>query len=281
MSLSLSRTARRHLIAAACAVGLLTLGAAPSLAQDAPSATPVVSVSGGIDFVNRYMFRGIRQNSEGMATWPYIDLGVAAFEGDGALKSVSFNVGTWNSAHSTDSTWYESDIYGTVGFGFGGGMTLGATYTSYTSPSDSFTHVKELSFKLAMDDSAHLGSAALNPYVLFAVEMGTEPGRYQADGGDNAGKYLELGIAPGYSGLAASIAFPVKVGLSVGDYYELAGVDNKFGFFSVAGIVTVPMGSHWNVHGGAEFQTLGDTTRAFNGGERNQGIASIGIGFSY
>lgn len=281
MPLSCSRAAGRLVISAACLAGLLVPGAAPALAQDAPEPTPVVSVSGGIDFVNRYMFRGIRQNSDGMATWPYFDLGFSAYEGDGGLKSVSFNVGTWNSAHSTGSTWYESDIYGTMTLGFSGGVSFGTTYTSYTSPGDAFTHVKEVSFKLAVDDSAYLGAGALSPYLLVAFELATEPGRYQADGGDKAGRYLELGIAPGYSGSKASIAFPVKLGLSLSNYYELAGADNAFGFFSVGGILTVPLGPNWNVHGGGEFQTLGDTTRAFNGGERRQGIAIFGVGFSY
>ena len=67
---------------------------------------------------------------------------------------------------------------------------------------------------------------------------------------------------------------PVKVGLSLADYYELntgttaAPVfdDNKFGYFSVAGLVTVPLGGTtsfgaWNLHGGVEFQALGDTTK--------------------
>jgi hypothetical protein len=251
------------------------------MAQDAPAATPAVSVSAGIDFVNQYMFRGIRQNSSGIATWPFVDLGIAAFEGEGGLKSVGINVGTWNSAHSSPSGWYESDVYATVGLGFGGGVALSTTYTSYTSPNDSFTHVKELGFKLAVDDSERLGQGALSPYVLFAVEMGTEPGKYQADGGEKAGKYVELGIAPGVSGARASLSVPVKVGLSAGDYYELDGVDNKFGFFSVGGFVTVPVGSHFNVHGGVEFQALGDTTKALNDGDGSQVIGSFGFGVSF
>ncbi len=98
--------------------------------------------------------------------------------------------------------------------------------------------------------------------------------------------YLELGIAPGYSASKASIAVPVKVGLSLGDYCELSGTDNRFGFFSVAGIVTVPLGratkfGAWNIHGGAEFQKLGDTTAFFDGDDDSQVIGSIGIGFWY
>jgi len=260
------------------AVGLLTVLAAPAMAQDTP---PTVTVSAGIDLVNQYMFRGIRQNGTGVATWPFFDLGIGAFEGDGGLKSVGINVGTWNSAHSKPSGWYESDVYATVGLGFGGGVGLATTYTSYTSPNDSFTHVKEIAFKLSVDDSAALGSAALKPYGLVAFELATEPGRYQADGGLEAGRYLELGIAPGVSGSKASLALPVKVGLSIGNYYELAGVDNKFGFFSVGSLVTVPVGSHFNVHGGVEYQALGDTTKALNDGDGSQVIGSFGIGLSY
>jgi hypothetical protein len=280
--MSFSR-ATRYGFTPAIAAAIVTLLATPAVAQDAPAPTPAVSVSGGVDFVNRYMFRGIRQNASGIATWPFFDVGIAAFEGDGGLKKLSFNIGSWNSAHSAEPLrgWYESDIYGTVGLGFGGGVTLGTTYTSYTSPKEYFTHVKELSFKLSVDDSAYLGSGALKPYALFAVELGTEPGKYQADAGENAGKYLELGIAPGYSAAHASLAVPLKVGLSVGDYYELGGVDNKFGFFSAAGIVTVPVGPNWNVHGGVEVQALGDTTKALNGGDSSRVIGSFGVGFAY
>ena len=37
----------------------------------------------------------------------------------------------------------------------------------------------------------------------------------------------------------------------------------------------------WNVHGGGEHQALGDTTKAFNGGDSSRVIGSKGIGFSY
>ena len=260
------------------AAGLLAALSAPAMAQDAP---PTVTMTAGIDVVNQYQFRGIRQNGTGVATWPFFDLGIGAFQGEGSLKSVGINVGTWNSAHSKPGGWYESDVYATVGLGFGGGVGLATTYTSYTSPNDSFTHVKEVALKLSVDDSPALGSAALKPYALVAFELATEPGRYQADGGLKGGRYLELGVAPGFSLAKASLALPVKVGLSAGNYYELDGVDNKFGFFSVGGLVTVPVGSHFNVHGGLEFQALGDTTKALNSGDGSQVIGSFGIGLSY
>jgi hypothetical protein len=119
-------------------------------------------------------------------------------------------------------------------------------------------------------------------------------GRGQADGGANAGRYLELGVAPGYAGARASLSVPVKVGLSLADYYELnvgtteAPVceDDRFGYFSVGGLVTMPLGGTtrfgaWNVHGGVEYQALGDTTTALNGGDGSRVIGSVGVGFAY
>jgi hypothetical protein len=277
------------------ALVLVAFLAAPAAAQNAPDPNPGnLTFTGSFDFLNTYMFRGIRQDDTKLIMWPAADLGMAVYSGDGGLKSLGLNVGSWNSLHTgsagadgpSGKLWYEGDFYATLGLGFGGGVSLGTTYTAYTSPNNMFTTVKEIAVKLGVDDTAFLGRAALKPYALLAFEMDTAPGLGQADAGDNAGKYLELGIAPGYSLTSASLAFPLKVGLSVGDYYELAGVDNKFGYFSVAGLVTVPIGGTtsfgtWNVHGGAEFQALGDTTKVINGGEDTKVIGSFGIGLSY
>lgn len=292
---------RRSAHAVVAVVGLVLVTSAPAFAQEAakdpnPGA---LTVTGSLDFLNQYMFRGIRQNSTGIAAWPAIDLGLAAFSGEGGLKSVGINFGTWNSLHTGDTgqdgpsgkLWYESDFYASLGFGFGGGTSFTTTYTAYTSPNNGFTTVKEIMFKLALDDSSMLGKGAVKPYVAIAQEFDTDVARGQADAGENAGTYLELGIAPGYAAPKASVAFPIKVGMSLGDYYELAGEDNKFGFFSIAGIATIPLGGttnfgSWNIHGGVEYQRLGDTTAAFNLDDdglpkKNQVIGSIGFGFSY
>jgi hypothetical protein len=277
----------------------LILASTPAFAQDAAAADPnpgALTITGSVDFLNQYMFRGIRQNSTGFATWPAFDLGLAAYSGDGGLKSVNINFGTWNSLHSGDTgadsasgkVWYESDFYATVGFGFGGGNSFSTTYTAYTSPNSGFTTVKEIMFKYALDDSGYLGKAAIKPYLAIAQEFDTDIATGQADGGANAGTYMEIGFAPGYALTRASIAFPIKIGMSLSDYYEnpLTGEDSKFGYFSIAGIVTVPLGGttsfgSWNIHGGVEYQALGDTTKFFNGDEGNQVIGSFGLGFSY
>ena len=108
----------------------------------------------------------------------------------------------------------------------------------------------------------------------------------QADGGLNAGTYLELGVHPGINESGFAVAIPVRVGLSLNDYYELAGVDHTFGYLSLGAIASVPLGRSttyggWDVHGGFEFQSLGDTPEAFNRGDQSKLIGTIGVGFSY
>lgn len=286
------------LLAAAALVACLST---PAAAQDADPNPGAITVAGAFDLTNAYMFRGIPQDESGVIFWPYFDLGLSVYSGDGGLKSVTVNFGTWNSLHTGDAgldsfsekLWYESDFYATLGLGLGAGTSIGATYTAYTSPNSLFSTVKEFAVKFAVDDSAYLGAAALKPYALVAFEFDAEPFSGQADGGLEAGKYLELGVAPGVTLPRASVSFPVKVGLSLGDYYETVTVnedlsvtsdDDRFGYFSVAGVVTVPFTAAptafgtWNVHGGVEYQRLGERNQGLG---ENQVIATVGIGFSY
>ena len=305
----MSRRSLPALLFAAC--GFLVLVNAPAYAQNDPNPGNLTLI-GNVDFTNAYMFRGIRQDDTRVIVQPSAELDIALQSADTGLKSTSLNLGTWNSLHTgnaglrssssglgcaCDKLWYESDFYATLAFGFTGG-SLGVTYTAYTSPNAGFNNVKEVMFKFGADDSGALGKAALHPWVIAAFEFDADNG-HQADGGSKAGKYLELGVSPGYSGSRASLAVPVKVGLSIGDYYELNEgtparpdfVDHKFGYFSLAGIATVPIGGTssygaWNVHAGVEYQRLGDTTKAFNvddDGEpqANKVIVSAGFGFTY
>jgi hypothetical protein len=305
----MSRRSLPALLLAAC--GFVGLVNAPAYAQNDPNPGNLTLI-GNVDFTNAYMFRGIRQDDTRVIAQPSAELDIALQSATSGLKSTSLNLGTWNSLHTgnaglqssssglgcaCDKLWYESDFYATLGFGFAPGA-LGITYTAYTSPNAGFNNVKELMFKFGADDSAALGKAALHPWVIAAFEFDAGNG-HQADGGSKAGKYLELGVSPGYSGSKASLAVPVKVGLSIGDYYELNEgtaarpdfVDHKFGYFSLAGIATVPLGGTssygaWNLHAGVEYQRLGDTTKAFNvndDGEPqpNKVIVSAGIGFTY
>jgi hypothetical protein len=285
------RASRRAALALVCAVWAW-LDASPAWSQDpaAPDPNPGnLTLTGGIDFLNAYLFRGIPQDDTGVVMWPYGDLSIALHSGGGLFKTIGVNVGLWNSLHTGQAgsdgpsrkLWYESDFYSTLGLGFGKGTSLGVTYTAYTSPNGGFSTVREVSFKFALDDSGALGRAASRPYVIVARELDG-----QADAGAEEGTYLELGALPGFPVVGFTVNVPLRAGFSLGDYYEGVAGDERFGFFSVAGIVTVPLSSmptrvgSWNIHGGVEYVRLGDRNAEILG-DTSKVIGSIGIGLSY
>lgn len=249
-----------------------------------------ITLSAAFDITNAYLFRGLRQDDTGLIMWPTADAGIRLFDTTGPV----LHVGTWNSLHTglagldgpTRRLWYESDFYTTLAVPLTNDFAGSATYTAYTSPNGSFSTVKELSFKVGPSDTAVVSSTFVAPYALIAFELDTHPGLGQADGGQDAGTYLELGAAPHWPGAPVDVFFPIRVGLSLSNYYELAGVDHTFGFLSLGAHAEVPLArtsnyGAWNVHGGIDFFSLGDTPEAFNAGDQTKVVASIGIGFSY
>jgi hypothetical protein len=263
-----------------------TLAAGPSSAQTPDPNAGAITLTSAVDFPSVYFFRGIRQESDPkLTTFAAGDVGISLFSGDGGLKSAAINVGVWNSLHTGTSgtatpdkrSHYEEDFYASLSLGFARGITVTPTFTAYTSPNTSFGTVQELSFKVA-----HASRFA--PYALVATEL-----KGQADGGDDKGTYGEFGVAPSWAlaGGPVTLAVPVKVGLSLKDYYELSGSDSKFGYVDAGLLVTVPFtgipsqyGS-WNVHGGVNVLGFGDTTKSFNNGDAGQVVVSGGIGMSY
>jgi hypothetical protein len=276
-----------------------TPAAAAQPAADEGAPAKKVTLTAGIDFVSAYLFRGIFQEDSGVIAPPYADVGVSVYSGEGALKSVTLNGGIWNSLHSGPSgsgndaidrsAWYEADYYGSVTFQVGQ-WKPGALYTSYTSPNDAFGTVHELAGVLAYDDS---GSAfPLNPKAIVAFELKgqADGGGGLADGG-NKGTYFEFGVRPvvpmsAHPRYPVSLAIPAKLGLSLKDYYEGASGSNRFGYFDLGGIVSVPLAfmngrSSWDLHGGLDVLWLGDNMQTLNGGDRVKPVFSIGVGVVY
>ncbi len=252
-----------------------------------------VSLAATYDFTNAYMFRGLRQDDTRVIMFPFAEARIDLHDDGNGLTDVALRVGTWNSLNTgatgtagpSGKLWYESRFYSTVDVTFEG-VTVGGTYTAYPSPNNSFSTVKELGFRVAADETNAPAGLVLRPHALLAFELDTAPGVGQADGGQSRGTYLEFGIAPGISESNFGVAFPLTVGLSLDDYYELAGVDHTFGYLSLGAIATVPLFRSaaygtWDVHGGFEFQSLGDTAEAFNRGDQSKMIGTIGVGFSY
>ena len=275
---------------------------AGSAAAQTPAAAPApvdpnsgnLTFTGGLDVPTKYVFRGIVQEADSKLTlFPYGDVGISFYSGEGAIKTASVNVGVWNALLTGSSgldgdkekMHYELDFYSTLNLGFGGGVSLGTTYTAYTSPNGMFGTVQELAFKVAKTQAfGALKTETLGPYALIAFELDG-----QADGGSNEGVYLELGVGPSWTfgGGKVSFAVPVKFGFSLSDYYEGADGDSGFGYFQAGGLFTIPFSDAtskygaWNFHGGVDFYAFGDTTKAFNNGDSGKTVASFGIGVVY
>jgi hypothetical protein len=265
---------------------------APAPAAQAVEEPPVkrVTTAAGFDFASAYMFRGIYQEDSGVIVPPFVDVGVLLYQGTGTLTSVTVNGGMWNSLHSgpsgnsgKGSPWYEADYYGSVTFALGR-WKPGALFTSYTSPNDAFNTVNEIAAVLAYDDSS--SPFPLSPKATLAFEL-----KGQADGGANKGTYLELGIRPVLKVIDAarypvSLAVPVKLGLSVKDYYEGPTGSNRFGYFDTGLIASVPLAfmpskTAWEVHGGVDVLWLGDNLRLLNRSDRVQPVGILGLSVTY
>jgi hypothetical protein len=284
LSIRVFERGTRLALAGAMLVFLISSSAAAQTPPD-PN-TGALTFTGGLDVPSKYVFRGIVQEADSKLTlFPYGDLGIAFYSGEGAVKSASVNFGVWNALltgssgldGTTEKLHYEEDFYATLNLGFARGFSLGTTYTTYTSPNGMFGTVQELMFKVS---KAHM----LAPYGVIAFELDG-----QADGGSNEGTYLELGVGPSWplAGGKVTFAVPVKFGFSLSDYYELSDGDHKFGFFQAGGLFTVPFTSAtskfgaWNFHAGVDAYAFGDTTEAFNSGDSGKVVASFGIGVVY
>ena len=270
--------------ATAPAQGPDTAMAAATSVDSATQAEPAaalkrVVVTTGFDLATAYLFRGIYQEGTGTIAPAYVDVAV------NVGKGVTLNFGNWSSLHSGPSgysgrsnAWYEADYYGSATFTFGN-LKPGALFTSYTSPNDAFATVHELAGVLTYDDSS--SPFPLSPKAIVGFELGNG----QADGGSNKGTYLELGIKPALKAVpSVTLYVPVKVGLSLKDYYEGATGSNRFGYFDTGLIASVPltfMGRSWEAHGGVDFLWLGDNMALLNSGSDFKTIGIIGVSFTY
>lgn len=282
-----SRVSGTKLRIAAASVVLACSISGSAWAQEPPDPNPgALTVIAGLDVPSVYVFRGITQEADPELTlFPYVDLGMALYSGDGAIKSVGVNVGVWNSLQTgssgedgpTGKLHYEEDFYTTLSLGFGGGFSLATTYTAYTSPNGMFNTVHDIAFKVSK-------SAWFSPYGVIIFELDG-----QADGGSHEGTYLELGATPAWPLAGGKLTFsvPVKLGLSVNDYYEGPDGDSAFGYFDIGALATIPLSSStsklgaWNIHGGVDLYLFGDTTQFFNGGDSSKWVGLIGFGLTY
>ena len=253
------------------------------------------SLSLGLDFTNKYYFRGLLQEDDGVIAQPSLELGAILHESE--EWSLSGFVGLWNSVHSEetgaadtddfDAVWYEIDVYAGLSL-TAGRLTTDLAYTRYASPNDAFVDVDEISVSFAWDDSGWSEHVTLSPYALVAFEVGDG----QADGGDDRGIFLALGMEPSHTIDSTpvgpfTLSFPLEAGFSLSNYYEGGdGDDEFFGYFSagIAGSVDLPAPEGfgaWSITVGIDYLLLGDTAEAVNNGSDSELLAHYGIAVEF
>jgi hypothetical protein len=267
--------------------------AALHAALDAPA---IVSGSLGVTFTNEYLFRGIPQENRGVIAQPWVELGFRLHDGGSSdlVRSVDLTTGIWNSLHDgptggTNGAWYEADVYAGLSAHLGDRWTVGAIYTVYHSPNGRFGTVEEVGGSVAFDDSELWLAIALQPSLLVAFEVDG-----QADAGRHAGIYAEVAVEPGIAlggvdGFEFDLLLPLKVGLSVRDYYEqpAGGGDKAFGYFDAGLVLAATVsglpdaGRPWTVEMGVHYLVLGDTNEARNSGEDTELLATFTLGTTF
>lgn len=205
---------------------------------------------------NQYLFRGLKLKDKGVIGQASSELVVDLYTSETFRFGIP--VGFWLSLHPGEKTgrvgpgpaaWFESRIDG------GGQMqihdlTLDGRLVVYSSPNGSFEDIYELRGIASYDDQALFAGEddkaifrGIFPQATLAIEA-----KGARDGG-KSGTYAELAIAPRFHvlegvALAADFSFPMSVGASLSNYYEVptsAGTveDQALGFVSFGGTLDV------------------------------------------
>jgi hypothetical protein len=203
----------------------------------------------------QYFFRGILQTDKGLIGQAESELRVDLYDGEKIKFGIP--VGFWLSLHPGDkaktglgpAAWYESRISG------GGALTINelnmdGRIVIYSSPNGSFEDVYELRSVISYDDRSLFAGEdtkaiflGLAPQLTLAYEV------QGARDGAESGVYGELQLAPTFHilegvALAADFAFPMQIGVSLGDYYEVANSagaveDHFLGFAAFGGVLDI------------------------------------------
>jgi hypothetical protein len=257
-----------------------------------------VSFSLGSDITTAYFFRGILQERNGFIWQPYGEIGFNLYTADedstDPVKSFTLFAGTWNSIQtektlasgSGPGNWYESDVYAGMKANFFGNTEAKAFYIAYTYPNGAFNTVQEIDFQLSLNDSEWLGKWALNPYALFAGEFDNTAL------GTDQGVYNELGVRPSMTLIESetypvTVALPLKVGLSLSDYFEGPSGNDTFGYFAGGPVFSVPLAfvpsdyGSWAFSAGVTAYAFGENLKFYNDNDNPWVVGTWSLTFAY
>ncbi len=266
---------------------IISFASTPAAAAEEDPNTGALSFTFNNDLTHAYFFRGILQERDNFIWQPSLDLSLNVYScEDGALRSADVGFGTWASIHEQETgasgngpdAMYETDFYPSLSLTWGGGLTTSFTYYFYTSPNNAFDTVQEAVVSASFDDSEYLNEFALNPSVDFVFE--TDNSRFGA--GSGRGNMVEFGIRPGATFITdadtgecypITLAFPAKLGLSMGSYYNdgpAPGENDTFGYASLGANVAVALGfipknyGNWSAGVGLDVYFLNDALENVN-----------------
>ncbi len=231
----------------------LTLSTRYALAEDVGEAIHARLSSNS---PTQYLFRGLLLKDKGAIGQASSELVVDLYESDSIRFGIP--VGFWLSLHPGEkagqlgrgpAAWYESRIDGGVQLEVNH-LTLDGRLVVYSSPNGTFEDVYELRGIASYNDQAlFAGDDVKAVFRGFFPQMTLASEAKGARDGGKSGTYAELAIAPRLHvlegvALAADLAFPMRVGLSVSNYYEMrdksgAFKDHKLGFASVGGMLDI------------------------------------------
>ena len=276
-------------------VGAVALAGVAGTAMAGPNSGKV-SFSFGNDFTTAYFFRGILQERDGFITQPYGEINFNLYsDEEGPLTGITLLGGMWNSVHSERTlsdgdgpdNWYEADLYAGMKFTLLGKVDLKGVYIAYTYPNGAFPTVQELDLTVALNDSEWLGAFAMYPSFTWAWEMDNTAL------GDDSGRYLEFNARPAFTIVESdtypvTLAFPLQVGLSAGNYYEIGlDTDQTFGFFKGGAVLSVPLAFipsdywSWSVSGGASIYAFGNNLKQINEDDTPWVVGTWSLNWTY
>lgn len=207
---------------------------------------PGVTAQLTLDYTTNYFFRGIEQtdSDQGLVFQPGASFSIPV------VDEYRATIGTWNSIHTDAPTstanpgnWFEQDLYANISGPIAGDFSglVGMTY--YTFPSVAANNdIIEVNLGVSFDDSELLGDLAFSPYIAAAIEI-------HNNAAPDENSYLEVGgefsldpLTEGTGLEAWDWVVPVRVGLSLDDYYvDASGADSFFGFAEVGLVGTIPL----------------------------------------
>jgi hypothetical protein len=278
-------------------VAALAALSSPAMAQEAVKPnTGALSFGLDLTYTTSYFFRGYNQEDIGIILQPNLFVAFNAVKSDDV--TVDLKIGTWNSFHEEqtggDNMWFESDLYALATVGLMNKFYFNVGYTAYFYPNDAFNTIQEIGISTSFSDAsvwedAGLKGFALNPEIGVYKEI--------SDGNGDQDTYLELKLTPSYTldledvpfiGDAA-LSFPIKVGMSLDDYYLDSDGDNEFfGYASIGATASIPLPmpaqyGAWSLAGGVEYIHLfADSAELANdGGENYELIGTLGLSIRY